>query len=37
MTDFYGIADLLTDENRLIQKAVADFTDAEIKPQTGQR
>lgn len=32
MTDFYGIADLLTDENRLIQKAVADFTDAEIKP-----
>jgi glutaryl-CoA dehydrogenase len=32
MTDFYGIVDLLTDENRLIQKAVADFTDAEIKP-----
>ena len=32
MTDFYGITDLLTDENRLIQKAVADFTDAEIKP-----
>ena len=32
MTDFYGIADLLTNENRLIQKAVADFTDAEIKP-----
>jgi glutaryl-CoA dehydrogenase len=32
MTDIYGIGDLLTDENRLIQKAVADFTDAEIKP-----
>ena len=32
MTDFYGITDLLTDENRLIQQAVAAFTTEEIKP-----
>ncbi|MPR36747.1 acyl-CoA dehydrogenase family protein [Salmonirosea aquatica] len=32
MTDFYDISDLLTDENRQVQKTVADFTDAEIKP-----
>jgi len=32
MTDFYDITDLLSEENRLIQQAVAEFTDAEIKP-----
>lgn len=31
-TDFFNISDLLTDEQRLIQQAVRDFSDREIKP-----
>lgn len=31
-TDFYNISSLLTEEQRLIQQAVRDFSDREIKP-----
>ncbi|MDR6807192.1 glutaryl-CoA dehydrogenase [Dyadobacter sp. BE34] len=31
-TDFFNISDLLTEEQRLIQQAVRDFSDREIKP-----
>jgi glutaryl-CoA dehydrogenase len=31
-TDFFNISELLTEEQRLIQQAVRDFSDKEIKP-----